>query len=90
MDAPQAPLTAADQRLMDRLRATGPCTWLLGALILLLVVHPIVGDSLDWMLLINVLDSAVLIAGALAASRARRMLILAFGFALPARALQWL
>ena len=42
------------------------------------------------MLLIGVLNTAVLISGALAASKARRTMIIAFGFALPALALQWM
>lgn len=89
VEAPKPPLTVADQRLVDRLLVTGPCTWLLGALILLLVVYPIAGESLNWMLLIGILNSAVLIAGALASSRTRRTVIIAIGLALPALALQW-
>lgn len=89
MDSPETQLTASDQRLVNRLRSTGPCTWLLGALILLLVVYPIADESLRWMLLVGVLNSAVLVAGALASSRARRTLFIAFSFALPALALQW-
>lgn len=90
MNSPDPVLPAADQRLLDRLRVTGPCTWLLGALVLLLVIYPVVGESWQWMLLIGVLNTAVLISGALAASHARRTMIIAFGFALPALTLEWL
>ena len=90
MDHPEPSLAVGDQRLVGRLRSVGPCTWLLGALILLLVAYPMVGESPDWALLMGVLNSAVLVSGAWAASRTRRTLILAFCFALPALALQWL
>jgi len=90
VDSSEPALPTADQRFLGRLRVTGRCTWLLGALILLLVVYPMVGTSWSWMLLIGVLNTAVLISGALAASKARRTMIMAFGFALPALALEWL
>jgi len=90
VDSPEPALTVADQRLIDRLKVTGSCTWLLGAIILLLVVYPMVGESLKWMLLFGVLNTAVLVSGVFAASHARRTLIVAFVLALPALTLQWL
>jgi hypothetical protein len=90
LDPPEPTTPVTDQRLVHRIRETGSCTWLLGALILLLIIYPIVGESLQWTLLIGVLNTAVLISGAFAASRARKTLIIAFGFALPALALEWL
>ena len=90
MDSPEHVSTSADQRLVDRLKVTGRCTWLLGALILLLIVYPIVGESWKWLLTIGVLNTAVLISGAFAASHSRRTMFIAFGFALPALALEWL
>lgn len=89
MDAPEPQSTAADQRMVARLRSTGPCTWLLGALILMLIIYPFADKSEGGMLLLGLLNSAVLIASALASSRARRILIIAFTLAVLALVLQW-
>jgi len=90
MDAAKPPVTAADQRLIDRLKETGRCTWLLIALIMLLLVYPSVEKSAEASILVAIFNSALLIAAAFASGQGRRALLVALAFALPALALNWL
>lgn len=81
---------SADDRLVDRLKQTGPCTWLLLALVLLLLMFPFLDASFTGRMLLGILNSTVLVAAALAASESRRTLLFAVALALPALALQWM
>ncbi len=80
----------ADLRLFDRLRETGRCSWLLLSLVLLLMIYPLLDTSFTGRLILGLLNSAILVAGASAASGSRRTLMMAVAFALPALVLQWL
>ncbi|HMB75427.1 MAG TPA: potassium channel family protein [Kiloniellaceae bacterium] len=90
MDAADLPVNAADQRLIDRLKETGRCTWLLAALVLLLLIYPAVDASNEASFMVALLNSVLLITAAFASGQGRRTLIVAFVFALPALALNWL
>jgi len=81
--------TTSDQRLIARLREHGPCSWLLLALLLLMVAMPFLDTSLMGRLLLGALNSVVLVACVLAASQSGRALIIAVALALPALGLQW-
>jgi Ion channel len=79
----------AQARLTSRLKQTGRATWLLLALILLPFLYPLANGSLVWRGILGLLNSAILVTGAAAASGSRRTLVLAVAFALPALGLQW-
>lgn len=79
----------AEARFAGRIMQTGYCSWLLLALILLLCMYPLADNSLVWRVVLGLLNSAILITGAVASSPARRTLALGFAFALPALGLQW-
>jgi hypothetical protein len=79
----------AQARLVSRLKQTGRATWLLVALILLLFLYPLSRDSRVWEAVLGLLNSAILVTGAMAASGSRRTLALAVAFALPALGFQW-
>jgi hypothetical protein len=89
VNSPLSP-NAERERLIARLKQTGPATWLLSALVLLLLIYPLVDDRLLPKLLVGVLNMVILIAGAFASSRKRRTLMIAFGLALPASLLHWM
>lgn len=76
-------------RLFDRLRQTGRSTWLLFALILMLILFPILDQSVAGRMVLGVLNTAILAAAACAASGSRRTLFIALAFAVPALCLQW-
>ena len=90
MNAVEPPDNAADQRLIGRLKETGRCTWLLGALIVLLLAYPLVDEWREASIFVALLNSGLLITAAFASGQGRRALIVAFVFALPALALNWL
>jgi len=81
--------TRAQARLVGRLKQTGRATWLLAALVLLLLLYPLADDSLVWKAILGLLNSAILVTGVAAASGSRRTLGVAVAFALPALGLQW-
>ena len=76
--------TRTQARLIGRLKQTGRATWLLVALLLLLLLYPLADDSLVWKAILGLSNSAILITGVAAASGSRATLGVAVGFALPA------
>lgn len=80
---------SADARWLSRLKETGHSTWLLSALVLMLVAYPFLDHSFAGKVALGVLNTAILGTGAFVASGSRRMLHLAIGFAVPALGLQW-
>ena len=69
----------------------GPSSYLLIALLALIIAYPFYGgETLGRRLLFGVLTSAVLVSGAFAASQRRRTVVMALALAAPALALQWL
>lgn len=89
MAEPARSSTRAQARLVGRLKQTGRATWLLLAVVLLLVIYPLADDSLIWKAVLGLLNSAILVTGVAAASSSRRTLGVAVAFALPALGLQW-
>lgn len=89
MTDPAASSMRPEPRLVSRLKQTGRATWLLLAVILLLFLYPLIDDSLVWKAVLGLLNSAILVTGAVAASGSRRTVGLAVAFALPALGLQW-
>lgn len=79
-----------DQRLINRLKETGRCTWLLAALVMLLLTYPFAGQSVEASLLVALFNSAMLIAAAFASGVGRRTRIISFLFAVPAIVLTWM
>lgn len=86
----RSPIHPTDHGVVERLKQTGRCSWLLLALVLLLMVYPLLDTSLMGRVLLGLLNSAILVSGASAASGSRRTLAVAVAFALPALVLQWL
>ena len=80
---------AAPKYLINMLAISGRCSYLLVALIVLILVYPFC-DVTQWFdrLLLGTLNSAILMAGAAAASRRRRTWIIALALAVPALVLQ--
>lgn len=89
MNTTDSPWSAADRRFIDRLKVTGSSSWLLLALIVLLILLPFDDKSIAWQLTLGTLNSAILVAAAVAASRSRRTLYLALALMLPVLVLQW-
>lgn len=77
-------------RYFDEIKQTGPCSWLLLALVVLLVVFPLLDRSLSGRLILGALNTSILIAAAFATSESRRARFIAVGLAMPAVALDWL
>lgn len=88
MKVPAESHMRAETRFVRRLKQTGRATWLLLALILLLFLYPFADESLVWRGVLGLLNSAILVTGAAAASGSRRTLGLAVAFALPALGFQ--
>jgi hypothetical protein len=69
----------------------GPSSYLLVALLALIIAYPFYGgETVGRRLLFGVLTSAVLVSGAFAASQRRRTVVMALALAAPALGLQWL
>ena len=72
-------------------RYLGRCSYLLVALLVMIIAYPFYGgETLGRRLLFGVLTSAILVSGAFAASQRRRTVVMALALAAPALALQWL
>jgi hypothetical protein len=69
-------------------RARGRTTYLLAALLVLLLVYPFLGDSLSHRLIGGFLNITILVAAAYAAGQSRRMIALAVLLAAPSLGLQ--
>jgi hypothetical protein len=81
----------ATPHLSDLLAICGPSSYLLIALLALIISYPFYGgETLGRRLLFGVLTSAVLVSGAFAASQRRRTVVMALALAAPALGLQWL
>jgi hypothetical protein len=76
-------------RWVSRVRQTGRSTWLLFALILMLIALPVLEPSIAGRVVFGVINTAILAAGAYAVSESRRTLLIALAFAIPALGLQW-
>ena len=86
---PEKPKFESDEDLTEVVTGHGPCTYLLLALLLLILLFPYAkGDALGRIVL-AILYSLILIGGAFAISRDRRMFILGVGLAILGVALQW-
>lgn len=80
----------AGRQHMGLLKRNGPNTWLLVALVLMLVISPLIDNAGLWgKLAIGVLNSAILISGALVSRRSRLTIAIACIFAVPAFGLEW-
>jgi hypothetical protein len=70
---------------------SGRCSYLLVALLVMIVAYPFFSDeTLGQRLLFGIVTSAILVCGAFAASRKRRTVVIALALAAPALTLQWL
>jgi hypothetical protein len=76
--------------LSGLLSICGPSSYLLVALLALIIAYPFYGgETLGRRLLFGVLTSAVLVSGAFAASQKKRTVVMALALAAPALGLQW-
>jgi len=78
-----------DQDLAQVMTGHGPCSYLLVALIGLILVMPYTHADIVSRILLATLGSLVLIGGAYAIGRSRQMLVAGFGLAILAIVLQW-
>lgn len=73
----------------DLLSLAGRSTFLLLALLSMLIAYPFLDGTTDQRLLLGALSSAILVAAAFAAGRSRRALMISFAFAGPTLVLKW-
>ena len=83
------PSFEADEDLAGVMTGRGPCTWLLLALIALVLVYPYIETGDFGRIVLGVLYSLVMIGGAHAIGQSKRLLILRVGLAALGIALQW-
>lgn len=83
------PQFESDEDLAQVVTGHGPCTYLLLALLALILLYPYLMASLFGRVALGILFSAVLLAGAYAIGRTRRAIIVGFALAILAVALQW-
>jgi hypothetical protein len=84
------PRFESDVDMADVMRGRGPCTFVLLALIGLILLYPYLEGGLPGRIILGVLYTMVLLGGAYAMGQSRRLLILGFGLALLGVALQWI
>jgi hypothetical protein len=84
-----SPTTGIDDDLAQVIRGRGPCTYLLLALIALILLYPYLQDGTFGRVSLSILFSLVLLGGAFAIRQSRRGLIFKSGLALLCIALQW-
>ncbi len=85
----EKPKFEADEDLAQVVTGHGPCTYLLLALLGLILLYPYAKGDIIGRIVLAVLYSLVLIGGAYAIGRSRRTLIVGFGLAVLGVALQW-
>jgi hypothetical protein len=85
----EKPATEIDEDLAQVMTGHGPCTYLLLALIALILFFPYARGVGTGRILLGTLFSLVLIGGAYAIGRNRRTLVVGFAMAVLAIALQW-
>ena len=78
-----------DQDLAQVMTGHGPCSYLLLALIGLILIMPYTHADIVSRVGLSILGSLVLIAGAYAIGRSRQMVVASFGLAILAIVLQW-
>jgi hypothetical protein len=83
------PSFETDEDLAGVMTGRGPCTWLLLALIALVLVYPYIETGDFGRIVLGVLYSLVMIGGAHAIGQSKRLLILRVGLAALGIALQW-
>ena len=83
------PKSEADEDLAQVVTGHGPCTYLLLALLALILVYPYLKDGIASRTTLGVLYSLILLGGAYAVDRSRRAFILGFSLAIMGVALQW-
>ena len=83
------PSFEADEDLAGVMTGRGPCTWLLLALIALVLVYPYFETGDFGRVVLGVLYSLVLIGGAHAIGQSKRLLLFRVGLAALGIALQW-
>jgi hypothetical protein len=88
--APERPSFESDADMADVIKGRGPCTYLLLALLALILLYPYLQHGLLARIVLGILYSMVLLGGAYAMGQNRRSLILGFGLALLGVALQWI
>lgn len=87
---PRQQADIAHQRFRSRLKETGACTWLLVALIMMLLLYPLLDETFLGRVILSGLNSTILVAGVFAASGSRRALLTAVVLAVPTLTFQWL
>lgn len=85
----QQPAFERDEDLAQIMKGHGPCTYLLLALLGLVLVYPYLRDGILARVFLGILYSVALLGGANAIGQSRRALILAVGLAALGIALQW-
>src|SRR5271169_3401812 len=85
----EKPKFEADEDLAQVVTGHGPCTYLLLALLGLILLYPYAKGDVTGPIVLGILYSLVLIGGAYAIGRNRRTLIVGFGLAVLGVALQW-
>ena len=83
------PTFEADEDLAGVMTGSGPCTWLLLALLGLVLVYPYIEVGVFGRIVLGVLYSLVMVGGAYAIGQNKRLLILRVGLAALGIALQW-
>jgi hypothetical protein len=83
------PSFEADEDLAGVMMGRGPCTWLLLALLGLVLVYPYIETGAFGRILLGILFSLVLVGGAHAIGQNKRLLIPRIGLAALGIALQW-
>ena len=84
----EKPTSEVDEDLAQVVTGHGPCTYLLLALLGLILVHPYAKGDAVGRIVLAILYSMVLVGGAYAIGRNRRALIVSFGLAAVGVALQ--
>jgi hypothetical protein len=83
------PAAEQDEDLAQVVTGHGPCTYLLLALLALILVYPYLKEGVASRVILGLLYTAVLLGGAHAVGRDRRRLIVGLGLAIVAIGLQW-
>jgi len=83
------PTFEADEDLAGVMTGSGPCTWLLLALLGLVLVYSYIEVDVFGRIVLGVLYSLVMVGGAYAIGQNKRLLILRVGLAALGIALQW-
>jgi len=86
----ERPRIESDHGMADVIKGHGPCSYLLLALLGLLLLSPYFQGGLHSRIILALLNTAVLLGGAGAMGQDRRLFILGLALALTGAALQWL